>query len=821
MRQGMVQDAWSEVIKSNISDGLERYPHTEKGEFDFKRPSAEIEPGRCKACGDLASSDYDITNSMPGSQSAQRPTAMVKMAAIGMDKFELDDRSLTVLVLPSAKACQRIYQNNEKLADEMQKYVVPYDKELSLVYVRLLTGATTAFHESGIKRRIEAGVKDFVESPRGATKRATISNILKQDSFPATPEDHVALASLAYLLLALTVGGYAHEAVAVTDLISNFILYEASRGEEGSFRKVAIATEAGKLAAEIHYKHKLYRDGQMSDSRGGFASTGTILLNLIAFGDFTSTPPQPLTELQTFFDCVAGAYHLLTALRRGDSQEMEDFPSIGQMETILHMATLATICEAATTSALRGVEGLIYNGSLIRHIKETLLNTPLLDFTSRALGPIGDFLALRMHTGCWSPAEDGCIAQLLEACQQPNEESWSLVNLALERQALELRLPSTGLIRPAARKACETVIILHERVWLRQPVRLLTLCIENGWFELFRKNLTGEALRNGGQAPIERSTEHIYLESNGYTVLHEATRAGFPYIMKALLEGLGIPYCKKLVNQPDPKGRTPLHLACMHRVPKEIFRLLLVLGADANARCHQGRTALHYCFPDQMAVPSIYEAVTTMTSDHALPTIEPYDQPQIYTKGACKPVDPRVYDFRLGISQVLGLRGDMSITDADGMTPLHMAAKLGWGDNLDIFFWSKDGNAERLQRASLTLRDNAGLTILDYTRRSEVHVGMNRGEDTIIEEMSRRAIAVPLKSAHDRWHLQPQWNLIQYRRSKSPIPDAAVHAAPRATPSPQPGARFTAPLVYQDPEFASSNRPSAPSCSTPTTNPPK
>ena len=49
LRQGIVQDSWSTVIKSNITDDLERYPHMKNGGFDFKNPSAIIETSRPKA----------------------------------------------------------------------------------------------------------------------------------------------------------------------------------------------------------------------------------------------------------------------------------------------------------------------------------------------------------------------------------------------------------------------------------------------------------------------------------------------------------------------------------------------------------------------------------------------------------------------------------------------------------------------------------------------------------------------------------------------------------------------------------------------------
>ena len=49
LRQGIVQDNWEAAIETNISDSMERFPHIEKGKFDYKAPLAETEAGRCKA----------------------------------------------------------------------------------------------------------------------------------------------------------------------------------------------------------------------------------------------------------------------------------------------------------------------------------------------------------------------------------------------------------------------------------------------------------------------------------------------------------------------------------------------------------------------------------------------------------------------------------------------------------------------------------------------------------------------------------------------------------------------------------------------------
>lgn len=80
LRQGIVQDVWSECIKSNITDGLERYLHMEKGEFDFKSPLAETEAGRSKAY--IPFIDGSSNSNLPSdSLLAPNPRVMVRMGA--------------------------------------------------------------------------------------------------------------------------------------------------------------------------------------------------------------------------------------------------------------------------------------------------------------------------------------------------------------------------------------------------------------------------------------------------------------------------------------------------------------------------------------------------------------------------------------------------------------------------------------------------------------------------------------------------------------------------------------------------------------------
>jgi hypothetical protein len=49
LRQGIIDDAWANIVEINISDGLDRYVYMERGKFNFKLPSAEIDSGRPKA----------------------------------------------------------------------------------------------------------------------------------------------------------------------------------------------------------------------------------------------------------------------------------------------------------------------------------------------------------------------------------------------------------------------------------------------------------------------------------------------------------------------------------------------------------------------------------------------------------------------------------------------------------------------------------------------------------------------------------------------------------------------------------------------------
>jgi hypothetical protein len=145
------------------------------------------------------------------------------------------------------------------------------------------------------------------------------------------------------------------------------------------------------------------------------------------------------------------------------------------------------------------------------------------------------------------------------------------------------------------------------------------------------------------------------------------------------------------------------------------------------------------------------------------------------------------------------------------MTPLHIAAKEGWGDNLDVFFKHSHGDMNRLQTQCLTIRDHSECTVLDYSRMAGDRDVIQGREDVIAAEMTKHAIPVPPKilntvPVHDNYMSIP------LGRPRLPTPEPAANSPygppptsehrPANTPSPQPHApRFPPPIVYRDPSI--------------------
>jgi hypothetical protein len=48
-RRQILSNTWSELIKQEVTDWLERSKHKEDGEFNYKSPTANVGVGRCRA----------------------------------------------------------------------------------------------------------------------------------------------------------------------------------------------------------------------------------------------------------------------------------------------------------------------------------------------------------------------------------------------------------------------------------------------------------------------------------------------------------------------------------------------------------------------------------------------------------------------------------------------------------------------------------------------------------------------------------------------------------------------------------------------------
>jgi hypothetical protein len=764
-------------------------------------------------------------------------TTHLLVTSIGNGTFDLERSYLELLMVDTAKVCFQIVERNRNLSDDIERFVLPFDKKLATAYFRFDNPLANTFLEHAQKDRILGDIKSWMKAPVPAARIAMASKILKTNRFPGSPEDMVALASLASLLRALNVAGYARESLTIGDILTNYILYESDVDSDGSFRKLCVAAKAELLSSSILSRQNIYTQGGEYPIPEDLRSEAAVLNGLGAFGDQLPGEYRRPGPLQTIFDYVSAAYYCLTLLRERGALQLDqptfamhfqelcfvsELPQISnstvveKMEELLRLTTVAALCDAATVQLLRGVKSLSYSGSFIKHVHDVLLTIPIRRNSKIIIDPIASMLALSMETKNWSPTRDSAIFALLQA-GDPGNDNWSLVNLAMSRLQMANSIDSNSPDSNNTLSKCAAFLNMYAKAWQTKALEMIVPCVQNGWFPLIRKSLCAEELIS--DAHLSGSADIMKQAEIGF---RSAAQAGYPYVLNKMLECLGINFCKRLANQPNEQGLTAVHLACKHRAPKKVFRLLHILNGDVNSKCHSGRTPLSYCFPDQNALPSLYQSTLDLISEFSLPTTAPLDKPRAYGgHGNGRSIDPRTADFRVIINHLVCRNADISIQDHSGMTALHIAAKEGWGDNLDVFFMHSHGDMNRLQMQCLTIRDYSERTVLDYSRMAGDRGVIQGREDVIAAEMTKHAILVPPKivntvPVHDMYMSMPM------RRPRLPTPEPAANSSygppprseyrPANTPSPQPYApRFPPPIVYHDPSIESNPNLNTPS----------
>lgn len=680
---------------------------------------------------------------------------------------------MTSLSYPVAEACSRIANENRKIAHEIDKFVVPHDSSLKSGYFRFEGPTKSSFFEHSEFQSLVTFIRDWSQSATGSTLTAQAASLLESDSFPTALEDYIALAALASLLKHLVTFGYMKEAELIADAISNFILYEGGAAGHGSFLKTRTATRFEGLANTFRTFGKAYEHMDPRMQTDNRSSAAQALNGLMTWPNRLPTEDKPPQDLQTPSDFAAGAYFFLTLVESGDYDSFQhpDYQPlfrqlafavgsdlevstvfISRVQALLELSNLAATCEAGTVELLRGCKRLLYNGAVIRHLHKVLSTTPLDNVAEFILSPIANALALSIRMDNWTPLRDDSIANLLRSEAVSSNNPWSFVNLAIERIRVRGSLEPQGTSSTMAVAACEKVLSMNSRLFEARKPTLAVLSVRNGYFGLLEKclnleNLT-DPLSTAGSNPSPGSLEAFNrsLGSDENNLFHLSSRLGYTKVCKLVIECIGMTSAKTVVNSSNARGQTPLHLACMHRAPRGIFTLLWILGADRDARCNLGRTPLHYCFPEQQLLPSVWRVVLETLEDYALPTIVPAELPKAYGPyGKGNSIDSRTSDFRIIVRDLVLRKADMTTVDNDGMTPLHLAAREGWGENLDIFLVQTGPTFSRPQEICLQLRDAAGFTVLDHARKTGVQGALNGGENVVVAEMRKREMDTSLQ----------------------------------------------------------------------------
>lgn len=192
------------------------------------------------------------------------------------------------------------------------------------------------------------------------------------------------------------------------------------------------------------------------------------------------------------------------------------------------------------------------------------------------------------------------------------------------------------------------------------------------------------------------------------TLAHISSRSGNLDILRVLLAKE-----KELVNAPDDRGASPLHVsACYGHV--SCLRYLLQAGARVGDKDLDGATALHFA-----AASGHLDCIKDLV---AIGNADPNER----TNGGETPVYFAAQEGHLDCVQWLleGAGADPLVTSNDGMTPLHGAALMG---QLPTIQW-----LVRVAKCSVTCRSNDGAT--------PGHFAAAKGYAPILEWMLRNSL---------------------------------------------------------------------------------
>jgi hypothetical protein len=732
------------------------------------------------------------------------------------------NNDLHPFALTAAAASREISVGNEKIALELERYVLPHDTTLRSAYNRFNVSTRLPYFEFEEKDLILAQTLQYLDQDANAERLGNVSALLNNEAFPSTWEDQIAISSLSSLLIAFTNSGYNDEAELASDSISNFILYQATKSSYGSDSLQSMVATANQLAHCVRNRKKYQNsshqlqiafgqsegitDGMSWDrtadslkSEIDIARRSYLVLSVAARRD-----PQEMQS--TLYTSALRQISNLILKRTGDTRDLFD-----QIENLFTLSSLAVLCEAANIEALSAEPRILLSGPFIRHLSNTILRHDLQNFDPHILEPIANAISTIVRLEKWSAFRDPVITKLLSYGLSAKSEAWGLINLAVEREHLRLLQESSDQFSmdSSCASLCRRLMAGHNEMFQCKKQHTSFMSVDRGYLGLLRKLLEGDDLasppRTNKSKPCPSASSLVasFSDHNGDNLLHRAAKRAYLPVTKVLVECLGTVQSKPGFSKLDMDGLSPLHLACKRRGDLDTVLLYIYAGADLDLTSSEGRTALHYCFPSKGDIHDYLDSLLDLFQDHRLLTTLPVEPSKIYgTFGAGREVNNVTFTLRKIIRQLCCRGASTIIQDQWGASPGHLAAANGWGTNVDMFFIRSGDEAENMIQECLCVRDKENNSVLAAMRMAKDIYG----EKIFSGEMKKRCIYASVADnpqTTPRYLHSSQSSRNSSASSPTPHPKPAANQRPVHSPSissriPSPAPPSTFPRDYRN-----------------------